>query len=119
MHHIPMRSTTTVLEREYILPAPVPENPYVLVIDDEQAILAVVMLLLETEGYIGFGFSDSTKVLSFLEQLDTQHLPAVILLDLMMPIVSGYEIAAYVSQNAHYAHIPIIIMTADIYVNGA
>jgi len=29
----------------------IPEEPYVLVVDDDQAILSVVMLLLETEGY--------------------------------------------------------------------
>ena len=43
----------------------IPEEPYVLVVDDDQAILSVVMLLLETEGYISLGFSDSTKVLPF------------------------------------------------------
>ena len=74
----------------------IPEEPYVLVVDDDQAILSVVMLLLETEGYTSLGFSDSTKVLPFLEELRRtgQRLPTVLLLDLMMPVISGYDIAA-------------------------
>ena len=87
--------------------------PYVLTIDDDKAIVDVIQSLLEAEGYNGFGISDSLKVLSFLNSLRDNLLPSVILLDLMMPGLSGYEIAHILSQNERYKHIPIIIMTAD------
>ncbi len=87
--------------------------PYVLTVDDDKAIVDVIQSLLETEGYNGFGISDSLKVLSFLDSLHDNLLPSVILLDLMMPGLSGYEIARILSQNERYKHIPIIIMTAD------
>lgn len=98
----------------------IPEEAYVLVVDDDQAILSVVMLLLETEGYTSLGFSDSTKVLPFLEELRAtgQRLPSVILLDLMMPIISGYDIAAAIANNAWSKQITIIIMTADHRISG-
>ena len=96
-----------------------PERPYAMVIDDGVAILSVLMLLLESEGYGGLGFSDSTKVIPFLEQVETKHLPHVILLDLMMPLVTGYEIAATLSQHPRFSSIPIIIMTADNRVKSA
>ncbi len=99
----------------------IPEEPYILVVDDDQAIFSVVMLLLETEGYTSLGFSDSTKVLPFLEELceTGQKLPSVLLLDLMMPVVSGYDIAAAIANNELLKQITIIIMTADHRVTGA
>ncbi len=99
----------------------IPEEPYVLVVDDDQAILSVVMLLLETEGYTSLGFSDSTKVLPFLNELHAtgQKLPSVMLLDLMMPTVSGYDIAATITANEWSKQINIIIMTADHRISGA
>ena len=41
------------------------------------------------------------------------RLPSVILLDLMMPGISGYEIVSWLSTHEWSAHIPIIIMSAD------
>lgn len=102
-------------------PLYIPEEPYILVVDDDQAIFSVVMLLLETEGYTSLGFSDSTKVLPFLEELckTGQKLPSVLLLDLMMPVVSGYDIAAAIAKNELLKQISIIIMTADHRITGA
>jgi len=88
-------------------------TPYVLTVDDDKAIVDVIQLLLAAEEYNGFGIADSLKVLSFLNSLDDNLLPSVILLDLMMPGLSGYEIARILSQNERYKHIPIIVMTAD------
>ncbi|GAC1300260.1 MAG: hypothetical protein NVSMB27_40650 [Ktedonobacteraceae bacterium] len=119
MQYISMGNTTTTLERTYTTATSTPPGPYVLVVDDDDAILSVIMLLLETENYAGLGFTDSPKVLPFLEQLDGEHLPSVILLDLTMPLVTGYELAAQLSQNKRFAHIPIIIMTADSRVRNA
>jgi len=88
-------------------------TPYVLIVDDDRAIVHVIQSLLEIEGYIGIGMSDSLKVPAFLNALHTHELPAVILLDLMMPGLSGYEIATMLSQIERYRRIPIIVMTAD------
>lgn len=96
-----------------------PNSPYVLIVDDDEAIVSVLMFLLETEQHAGVGLSNSKNVLPFLQQAGPQHLPSVILLDLMMPQLSGYEIAARLSQNEQYAHLPIIIMTADSRVRSA
>lgn len=98
------------------IPSSETERPYVLVVDDDQAILSVVMFLLETGRYTGLGFKDSERVLPFLEEMGrrgNQHLPALILLDLMMPIVSGYDIARWLVDHEPYDRIPILVMTAD------
>ena len=94
-------------------------SPYVLVVDDDEAIVSVLLLLLEGEGLSGIGITDSRNVFPFLSQLDTDQFPSVILLDLMMPILSGYEIAGKLSQSERYRHLPIIIMTADGRIRSA
>ena len=119
MQYTSMDTVATILESKNTPATIAPESPYALVVDDDDAILSVVMLLLKTEDFVGLGFSDSTKVIPFLEQVDAKHLPHVILLDLMMPLVSGYEIAATLSQDPRFASIPIIIMTADNRVKSA
>ncbi len=109
-----MNNQTVVMENDAASLC-IPEEEYVLVVDDASAILSVVMLLLETEGYTSLGFTDSTKVLPFLKELHEteQKLPSVILLDLMMPVVSGYDIAAAIAVHEWSRLIPVIIMTAD------
>jgi len=94
------------------------QTPYLLTIDDDEAIVNVILSLLETEGYYGIGITNSLKVLRFLDSLHDNLLPRVILLDLMMPGLSGYDIAANLSQNKRYQHIPVIIMTASSRVQG-
>ena len=94
-------------------------SPYVLVVDDDEAIVSVLLLLLEGEGLSGIGIMDSRNVFPFLSQLETDQFPSVILLDLMMPVLSGYEIASKLSQSERYRHLPIIIMTADGRVRSA
>lgn len=119
MQYTSMGSVTSVVEQEQGKKWFVPESLYALIIDDDDAILSVVMLLLEMEGYAGLGVSNSQEVLPFLEQALPDHLPVVILLDLMMPVVSGYDIALALSRHEKFAHIPIIIMTADNRVKSA
>src|SRR5436305_12421990 len=94
-------------------------SPYVLVVDDDEAIVSVLLLLLEGEGLCGIGISDSRNVFPFLSQLDTDQFPSVILLDLMMPILSGYEIAGKLSQSERYRHLPITIITEDGRIRSA
>lgn len=105
-------------ENYAILPA-VPDSPYILIVDDDEAIVSVLMFLLQTENYVGVGISNSNNVLPFLQQAASQRLPAAVLLDLMMPGLSGYEIAARLSQTEEYGHPPVIIMTADSRVRSA
>src|SRR5690242_12086212 len=97
------------------------DRPYVLVVDDTYDILSVIMMLLEDEGLAGLGMVDSRQVPRFLDEIQAENatypssrlrLPSLILLDFMMPGLSGDELAAWLSQHPCYQHIPLMMMTA-------
>jgi CheY-like chemotaxis protein len=102
------------------LPATETEHPYILVVDDDRAILSTLMSLLKSEGYSCVCIAESQWVLPFLQEMGKrgeQHLPALLLLDLMMPVVSGYDIARWLSEHEPYNQIPILVITADARVH--
>jgi len=102
------------------LPPAETERPYILAVDDERPILSMLMSLLATEGYSCVGFTESQWVLPFLQEMGKRgerHLPSLILLDLMMPVVSGYDVARWLSEHEPYNRIPILVITADARVH--
>jgi CheY-like chemotaxis protein len=112
------------IEDESSIPSSIPpaetEHPYILAVDDDQCILSMLMSLLESEGYNCVGLAESQWVLPFLQEMGKRgerHLPALLLLDLMMPVVSGYDIARWLAEHEPYNHIPILVITADARVN--
>lgn len=92
-------------------------SPYLLVVDDNIAIMQSLLMIMEMEDYSSLGFSRSTEVLPFLEQLSPSQLPGVMLIDLMMPDLSGYELIATLATRPEYAPIRIIAMSADYHVS--
>ena len=103
-----------------LLPPAETEHPYILAVDDDRSILSMLMSLLATEGYSCVGFAESQWVLPFLLEMGKRgerHLPTLLLLDLMMPVVSGYDIARWLSEHEPYNRIPILVITADARVH--
>lgn len=83
-------------------------KPYVLVVDDDPSARETTELLLMPEGYeIHFAVSGPDA----LSQL-AQRQPDVILLDVMMPGMDGYEVCRRLKAAAAWRHIPVILVTA-------
>ena len=80
----------------------------ILVIEDEQDMAALVAFHLEKEGYLPLIANDGV---SGLEQSQTST-PDLILLDLMLPGISGIDICRVLKGNEKTAVIPIIMLTA-------
>jgi CheY-like chemotaxis protein len=80
----------------------------VLMIDDEGNARKMVKLLLEREGYrvVTAANGEEGLILAKVEQ------PSVILLDLMMPKVTGHETLRRLRDDQDTKHIPVIIVTA-------
>jgi putative two-component system response regulator len=81
----------------------------VMIVDDEAFNIKVVQMHLSLSGYSNFVTStDSRPVMDMI----AHEMPDVILLDIMMPEVSGLDILRMVSADDELRHIPIIVLTA-------
>ncbi|MBO9643219.1 MAG: response regulator [Pseudacidovorax sp.] len=83
------------------------ERPVVLVVDDAPASLGMLCDALESAGYTVLVAGDGQMALEQLELV----VPDAILLDALMPGLSGFETCRRVKADATLAHIPVIFMT--------
>jgi DNA-binding response OmpR family regulator len=80
-----------------------------LVVEDDPAVQHVLRLMLEAEGYDVALASDGRHGLDYL----STGSPALIVLDLGLPDMSGEEFAAEVSRRGHRPGIPLLVLTAS------
>lgn len=85
-----------------------PDGPLLLVADDEPVNLRVLDSFLRLEGYRVRTVQEGHEV---LEVIENEH-PELLLLDIMMPGLSGYEICERLRKTYDYAQLPIIMLTA-------
>lgn len=85
------------------------KKAHILIIDDQENILEHYSTLLLAAG---MGVSFTNNPLETLEKLE-QHRPDLILLDINMPLVSGYELAGVIRQFEEYQSIPILFLSAE------
>lgn len=83
----------------------------VLVVEDDLSIQEAIRDLLEVEGFSVVGAANGQIAIDFLHSTD--HLPNLILLDLMMPVMNGFEFREEQMQESRLAYIPVVIMSAD------
>ncbi len=79
-----------------------------LVVDDEPALRFLVSSALEDEGYILLEAEDGLAALDIV----AKEKPDLIILDVMMPGLSGYEVCARLKQAPATSDIKIILLTA-------
>jgi CheY-like chemotaxis protein len=85
-------------------------KPAVLVVDDDVDIREALTDILEDRGFPVLSAANGRDALTLLRSLDAP--PAVILLDLMMPIMDGYGFLEEHRKDASLAVIPVAIITA-------
>lgn len=87
-----------------------PKKPLIMVVDDVARNIQIVGKLLDTGGY---DISYATNAKDALEVLSNK-LPDLILLDVMMPDVDGFELCEMIKKNDATKDIPVIFLTARI-----
>ena len=80
----------------------------ILVADDDPDILSIVSMSLETQGYTVYKATNGREAVD----LAKQHHPDLVLMDMMMPIVSGYEAVAELKADAATRDITIVGLSA-------
>jgi DNA-binding response OmpR family regulator len=70
--------------------------------------LELLSVQLKRNGFNPVGFSDASNLFIYLERA----IPELIILDLMLPDMDGFEVCKYLRGKKEYAHIPVIMLTA-------
>ncbi len=86
----------------------------ILVVDDDREVREIISFVLTHNGFEVMVASSGRQ----LQQLLTQRLPDLIILDVMMPGEDGYRLCNHLRHDPLTQHIPVMIMTAhaeDIY----
>jgi two-component system OmpR family response regulator len=82
----------------------------VLVVEDAPALMSAVCMFLELEGFAPHRASNRAEVLAELRKAPS---PDLILLDVGLPDISGFDILASVRSHPTLKHIPIIMVTGS------
>ena len=82
----------------------------ILLIDDDSRNIFALTAVLKTKGFQVFSAPGMPDAFAFL---DTNASVGVILMDMMMPGMDGYEASLILKSNEMYRHIPIIAVTAQ------
>jgi CheY-like chemotaxis protein len=84
------------------------EGQRVLLVDDEPAMRAVCRLNLELEGFDVLEASEGPEALN----VAARERPDLVLLDVMMPAMDGFDVARQLQENPRTSRIPVVFMTA-------
>lgn len=80
----------------------------ILIVDDEKGVRDVISKRLESWGYEVLMARNGEEGLKIVEE----HLPDLVLLDIMMPKLKGLDVCAMLKANPKTRHIPIIFLSA-------
>ena len=87
------------------------ENREILIVEDDEGISDCIREILESAGYSVHSESDGRLALDYLRSGAVS--PCLILLDLMMPQMGGYQFRTEQLGDPMISGIPVVIMTAD------
>ena len=80
----------------------------ILIVDDDRSITTMLQGLLSAPGYTVLVAYDGLDAMVQVKS----HLPDVIILDIMMPEINGYDVCSNLKFDEKYKHIPIIVLTS-------
>lgn len=83
-------------------------KPLILIVDDEPDVVIMMQRALTAEGFEVLSAYDGLAALDIAEK----DQPQAIVLDIMMPMMSGYETCSQLKQNPHTQNIPVICLTS-------
>ena len=83
-------------------------TPFILVVEDEDALSTLLQYNLDKEGYDVVVAADGEEALTLVSEL----LPDIIILDWMLPKISGIEVCRRLRQRSESRNVPIIMLTA-------
>jgi len=86
------------------------ESPCVLLVEDDDDIREVIQEALERRGYVTHACEDGREALDHLQAIAIK--PSLILLDMTMPTMSGWEFLQEQAKSPDIAGIPVVVLSA-------
>jgi chemosensory pili system protein ChpA (sensor histidine kinase/response regulator) len=86
------------------------QRPLALVVDDSITVRRVTQRLLERHGLRVATAKDGVDAIAVMQE----QVPDVLVLDIEMPRMDGYEVVAYVRNDDRLAHVPIVMVTSRV-----
>lgn len=87
----------------------------ILIVDDDEDIREALAMVLERRGYAAVAAANGRLG---LDRLAEGLRPSVILLDLMMPTMNGWDFIRQISQDEALARIPVVVLTGYVKMAG-
>jgi twitching motility two-component system response regulator PilG len=84
------------------------KNRRILIVEDEESLLKLESILLSSKGYQVFGARDGLTALKALADNSFD----LVLLDIMMPGIDGFEVCRRIRENPLTKEIPVVMLTA-------
>jgi twitching motility two-component system response regulator PilG len=80
----------------------------ILIVEDEESLLKLESILLTSRGYEVKGVADGKAALVAVAEMQ----PDLVLLDIMLPEIDGFEVCRQIKSSEATKHIPVIMLTA-------
>lgn len=80
----------------------------IMIVEDEESLLKLESILLSARGYKVTGVMDGRTA---LEEINTEK-PDLVLLDIMLPSLDGFEVCRRIKENPETSAIPVVMLTA-------
>ena len=80
----------------------------ILIVEDEESLLKLESILLSSKGYSVTGVMDGK---SALDEISARR-PDLVVLDIMLPELDGFEVCKRIKENPETAGIPVVMLTA-------
>lgn len=85
------------------------ENPRILVVDDDPALQKLVVLLLKRADMNPISAMNASEAAQILKETP---LPDLVVLDLMLPEISGIDFLKQMRTKSQFDHLPVVILSA-------
>lgn len=85
-------------------------SPLILIIEDDDHIAQILKFMLERQGYRTLMAPDGQAARDAVENGDA--IPSLVLLDVMLPYIDGFEVVRVIRAQAAWKDVPIVMLTA-------
>lgn len=86
------------------------KNKFILIVDDDKDTRNIIRTILNAKGYETKEAANGKEALALVKD----EIPQLILLDLMMPEMSGYDVITHLKLNPNTQNTPVIMLTAKV-----